>query len=254
MPVRFEIGSEGRLGIIVLDFPPLNLLGGDLQLGLHEALDEAESGGVRALLLCADGPNFSAGAQVQGFQGTRDPASAPRASVFARLEALPVPVVAAVQGNCLAGGFELALACDLIWAASDAKIGLVESTIGLFPLAGGVQRLVQRIGATRAKDIIFDGARHSAEEMRALGLVNYVAPPEDLRRRATEHAARLAAGPTQAYAAIKLLAATAVSDGVAAADTLSPALSAGVVATEDAQHGVQSLLANGPGRAVFQGH
>lgn len=257
MAVRFD--HDGDLGTIVLDDPPLNLLGGELQEGLHDALDRVTDSGVRAVLLRAEGPNFSAGAQVQRFQSAGDGSAGdsspprPRDSVFARLEAIPVPVVAAVHGNCLAGGLELALSCDLIWAADDAKIGLVETTLGLFPLAGGVQRLVQRIGATRAKQVIFVGGRHSAALLRDWGLVSEVTSAETLRAEATEFARRLAAGPTLAYGAIKRLAATAVSDGVAAADALSPELAARIMTTEDVRDGVRSLLANGPGHAVFHG-
>jgi enoyl-CoA hydratase/carnithine racemase len=255
MAVRFE--RDGDLAVIVLASPPLNLLGGDLGGELDDAITQASAPDVRAVLLRAEGPNFSAGAQVQRFQssGGDENGAAARGGpgLFLRLETLTVPTVAAIQGNCLAGGLELALSCDVIWAADDAKIGLVETTIGGFPFAGGVQRLVQRMGATRAKQAIFDGARYSAAQMLDWGLVSKVVPAAELEAQAHAYALKLAAGPTLAFRAIKQLATVAVDEGLDAADALTPGLAAKIQATEDMQSGVKSLLANGPGHGVFAG-
>jgi enoyl-CoA hydratase/carnithine racemase len=249
--VRFE--RDGDLGTIVLANPPLNLLGGELQSGLHEAVDQVIASGVRAVLLRADGPNFSAGAQVQGFQSGPEARTAVQMGIFERLEALAIPTVAAVQGYALGGGFELALSCDLIWAADTARLGLVETTIGAFPFAGGVQRLVQRVGASRAKQIIFDGGRHTADQMLELGVVAHVSPADSLLADATAYAQRLASGPTLAFGAIKALATASVSGGIASADALMDDLRTRITATEDMQNGVKSLLANGPGHGEFHG-
>jgi enoyl-CoA hydratase/carnithine racemase len=252
MTVRFE--ADGDVGVITLAAPPLNLLGGEVQAAFHAALDQAVRSGSRAVLVRAEGPNFSAGAQVQGLAARGSRSTEPqRPGIVARLEALAVPVVAAVQGNCLGGGFEVALGCDLIWAADDAKIGLVETGVGMYPIGGGVQRLAHRIGVARAKQVAFDGSRHPAGLWAEWGVVARICPAASLHADALAQAHRLAAGPTVAYGAIKQLAAAAVNDGVVAADALSAHLIGAVIASDDAKAGIKSLLENGPGRAVFAG-
>jgi enoyl-CoA hydratase/carnithine racemase len=144
---------------------------------------------------------------------------------------VPIPIVAAVHGNCLGGGLEMALACDLIIAAESAKIGSVEATVGLHPLAGGIQRLTQRAGAARAKEMAMLGRRYAAATL----------------------ARELAAGPTIAHAATKALVTIAINEGVGAADIAMTELQKPIFASEDFRTGVASLKQNGPGMASFQG-
>src|SRR5205807_2149224 len=114
--------------------------------------------------------------------------------VLARLEALAIPVVAAVNGVALGGGLELALACDLILASEKARLGQPEINLGLIPGFGGTQRLVRRIGQTRARELIYLGHMVAADEALRLGLVNCVVPHE----RLAEEAAKVAAEPAAA--------------------------------------------------------
>ncbi|MFB0844721.1 enoyl-CoA hydratase [Paenibacillus oleatilyticus] len=108
------------------------------------------------------------------------------------LEALPQPVIAAVNGAAFGGGAELALACDLRIASETAAFALTETSLGIIPGAGGTQRLPRLIGKGRAKELIFTARKIDAEEARGMGLVEYVAPPEVLIDKALEIADRIA--------------------------------------------------------------
>jgi enoyl-CoA hydratase/carnithine racemase len=252
---RFTL--EGDVGEIVLADPPLNLFGLELSRDLASAAAEARDSPARAVLIRADGDNFSAGANVEMFLG-RDEAAArelieefmPAIRRFAEIEA---PTVAVVQGFCLAAGLEVALSCDLIWAAEDAQLGLVEAVIGATPFGGGTQRLVARAGAGRAAEAVLTARAYPAETMLDWGVVNRVVPAADLHEKARSFAQRLAAGPTLAHAATKRMIRLAVDEGVDAADAALPELGARVMASEDLQNGARTLLEEGPGHASFEG-
>ncbi len=248
--------SEGDVGEIVIADPPLNLFGLELARDLASAVDEARDSAARAVLVRSEGDNFSAGANVEIFLG-RDEAAArelieefmPAIRRFAEIE---VPTVAAVQGLCLAAGLEVALSCDLIWAAEGAQLGLVEAVIGATPFGGGTQRLVARAGAGRAAEAVLTARPYPAETMRDWGVVNRVVAPGDLHAKARSFAGRLAAGPTLAHAATKRMIRLAVDQGVDAADAALPEVGAKVMASQDLQHGARTLLEKGPGHATFE--
>ena len=254
---RARFGLEGQLGEIVIADPPLNLFGIELSRDLASAAGEARDSAARAVLVYAEGDNFSAGANVEMFLG-RDEAAArelieefmPAIRRFAEIE---VPTVAAVQGLCLAAGLEVALSCDLIWAAEGAQLGLVEGVIGATPFGGGTQRLVARAGAGRAADAVLTARTYPAETMRDWGVVNRVVAAGDLLEKARSFARRLAEGPTLAHAATKRMIRLAVNQGVEAADAALADAGARVMASEDLQNGARSLIEKGPGHATFEG-
>lgn len=253
-----EFRLDGAVGEIVISDPPLNLFGLELSRQLATAAEQAAASDARAVLLRAEGENFSAGADVNMFLG-RDEAAArelleefvPAIRRFAEIE---VPTVAAVQGLCLTAGFEVALACDLIWAAEGTQLGLIEAVIGATPFGGGTQRLVARAGAARAAEIVLGARFYPAEKMLDWGVVNRVLPAADLERKSREFVTRLAAGPTLAHAATKRTIALAVDEGVEAADRALPEVGAEVIASIDLQNGARTLLESGPGQASFEGH
>ena len=117
----------------------------------------------------------------------------------------PAPIIASVQGVCVGGGFELALACDLIVASESAKIGSVEVTVGLHPLMGAVQRLTQRAGAARAKEMALLGRRYPAATLERWNIINWVVADEQLDSATMVLAQELAHGPSIAHAATKRL-------------------------------------------------
>src|ERR1700726_1322442 len=164
--VRFE--TAGSLGILSLANPPLNLFSGELIEDLRATVTEIRRAPLRALLVRADGKIFSGGADVSVFKGRTAIEARKRFTshlqLIADLEELPFPTVAAVQGLCIAAGLELVLACDLIWAAASARFGQAEASIGTTTLLGGVQRLAERAGPARAREIIYSADR--SEERR----------------------------------------------------------------------------------------
>ncbi|MCM3269678.1 enoyl-CoA hydratase [Paenibacillus elgii] len=125
-----------------------------------------------------------------------------RESIHA-LEALPQPVIAAVNGAAFGGGTELALACDLRIASETATFALTETSLGIIPGAGGTQRLPRLIGKGRAKELIFTARKIDAEEARGMGLVEHVTPPESLLDKALEIAGRIARNAPVAVAQAK---------------------------------------------------
>jgi enoyl-CoA hydratase/carnithine racemase len=254
---RASFRLEGRVGEIVIADPPLNLFGLELSRDLASAVEEARDSAARAVLVRAEGDNFSAGANVEMFLGRDEPAARELIEEFMpairRFDEIEVPTVAAVQGLCLAAGLEVALCCDLIWAADGAQLGLVEAVIGATPFGGGTQRLAARAGAGRAAEAVMTARTYPAETMREWGVVNRVLPAGELREKAHAFAHRLAGGPTLAHAATKRMIQLTVDQGVQAADAALTAIGARVMASEDLQNGARALLEQGPGHATFQG-
>lgn len=254
--VRYE--RDGDVGIVTLADAPLNLITPELVDGLEQAIEAAAGASVRALLLRAEGENFSAGAQVAAMFQDRSAAEA-RAllgrvgRLLARSEELPFPTLAAVQGLCLAGGLEIALACDLLWAADSARLGLVEAVIGAIPFGGGAQRVAQRAGSARACEIVMGAGIYDAASFERWNIVNRVVPAAQLEEKSLRFAQRLAAGPTRAHAASKRVLRSFLDQGIRASDALLPELAAPLFETEDMQQGIVSLLEHGPGKARFSG-
>ena len=257
-PAKVRFTREEALGIVTLDSPPFNLIGDEVVGGLVTAIEEIESAaGLRALLLRGEGKVFSAGADVHLFAGRGADEIRPLIQSFLdlgrRIEQLPFPTLAAVHGTCMAGGFELALFCDLIWAAQGTMLGLPESSIGIVPLAGGVERIAARAGLGRARVVGLGGELHSAEEMVAWGAIDRVLPADELQAGAEAHAVALAAGPSQAFEVVKALARAYTRDGIAGADSLLLEAAVGLFDTDDARTGIETFLEAGPGKATFTG-
>jgi enoyl-CoA hydratase/carnithine racemase len=253
--VRYERG--GDVGYVVLDEPPLNLFTVELTNDLIAALEEAEGDMPRALVVRAAGKVFTGGVDVHVFDDkTPEQAQAffdDLLTITHKLEDMPWPTIASVQGLCLTAGFELALACDLIWAAESARFGLVEIVVGLTPAMGGTQRVAERAGPARARELVMSGDLYHAATLERWNVVNRVVEDDELDERTTELARRLAAGPTKANAATKRMVRAFLEHGVRGADARVGDIAAPLFATEDLQNAVDTFLAEGPGRATFEG-
>jgi len=266
-PVRIE--RDGDVAVVVLDSPPLNLFDPAMFNALENVAaelvaltDPAQPNRARAVLVEARGKVVSGGVDVAFF---RDIAEGPEpirrgADLWTRLlrvaqtfEDLPVPTVFAAHGLTLTAAFELSLACDILLAAEKASFGLVEIVVGLTPSMGGPQRLAERAGPARARELIFTGERYPAAVLERWNVVNRVLPDEGFAEAAREYARRVAAGPTVAHAATKQLVAAAVRQGARAADALVPEVSGALFATEDLRGAVASFLTDGPGKATYAG-
>jgi enoyl-CoA hydratase/carnithine racemase len=248
---------DGPVAVITRNHRPYNLMDLGFTEQLIEALRWAGESGARAAILRSGLRHFSAGADLDamleaagGGDGTL---GWPILEMLRAFAELPIPIVAAVHGSCVGGGLELALACDLIVAAESAKIGSVEATVGLHPLAGGIQRVVERAGAARAKEMAMLGRRYDARTLERWNVINRVVADEQLDQAAAALARELAAGPTVAHAATKALVTIAVNDGVGAADQAMIELQRPIFLSEDFRVGVDSFKTNGPGMAPFEG-
>ena len=182
-----KLSFEGAIATLTIDRPKaLNALNSqaltELSHAIHDLFDRKD---VRALILTGGGEKaFVAGADIAEMaQLTQEQARTFAETghrVMSLLEALPFPTIAAVNGFALGGGCELALACDLIYASKNAKLGLPEVGLGVIPGFGGTQRLTRRLGRARAKELIFTGDRIDADKAHEIGLVLEVLAPEQL--------------------------------------------------------------------------
>ena len=163
------------------------------------------------------------------------------------IESLPVPTLAAVQGLCLAGGLEVALACDLIWAAEGSMLGQPEATIGAIPFAGGAQRVAARAGTARALEIVYTGGFYPAERLLDWGVLNASSrrPTCWTKRARLRNASRTARrSPTPPQRRLSAPGARTASPP----PTRSRPAGARVIASADLQSGVESLLSAVPAR------
>lgn len=145
-------------------------------------------------------------------------------TAICELEAMPVPTLAVVQGDCVAGTFQLALCCDLIIAARTSQFSFPETALNLPSLHAGIAQLADRVGQSRALEFAFLGAAFDAEEMERLNIVSRVVDDDRLDQEAGALACRLAAGPTRAYGSVKSMLRSWRSGGLDAARSSVPAL------------------------------
>src|SRR6516165_11935738 len=254
--------ERGNISVLTMVYRPYNLLGPKLMNALVEQVEASQKAGSRAIVIRSGLRHFSAGADLDIFDKRVATGAADQTSENRRLsgveflrfmELLPIPLIASVHGVCLGGGLELALSCDYIIAASSAKIGSVEATLGLHPLLGGIQRQVQRIGAARAKEMSMLARRYDAPTLEKWGLINLTVPEEQLDMVTISIAEEFAQGPTLAHAATKQLVHIAVNEGVDAADLAMLKIQAPIWASEDLNTGLASFRAKAPGLAKFAG-
>jgi enoyl-CoA hydratase len=189
---------EGRVAILTVNRPDkLNALNQQVRDEMLERLTAIEADdGIGAVVLTGAGEKaFIAGADIGEFEGRtpfdqRHAMRSPR--VFDVMATFPKPVIAMINGFCLGGGCELALSCDLRIASEKARFGQPEIKLGLIPGGGGTQRLPRQVGLGHALRLILSGAMIDAAEAKAIGLVEIVVPPEELRAKTLELAGEIA--------------------------------------------------------------
>jgi enoyl-CoA hydratase len=175
-----ELTHDEEFAVLTIRRPAaLNALSFELILAIGEAIEQVGRSSARALIVTGEGEkSFCAGADIKELQGRtlrsqREGAELGQ-SVFAKLDRLPIPSVALVNGYAFGGGCELALACTLRLAMPNARFGLPEVKLGLIPGYGGTQRLPKLVGAGRALELVMTGRTVLAEEALAIGLVNRI--------------------------------------------------------------------------------
>jgi 3-hydroxyacyl-CoA dehydrogenase len=189
MTARVNLDRDGNVAVIVIDNPPVNAGSAEVRRGLLDALEAVgRDDGVKAVVLIGAGNTFIAGSDLREFGQPLQEPQLPE--VIAAIEACNKPVVAALHGAALGGGFELALGCDARVAAPGTVVGLPEVTLGIIPGAGGTQRLPRLVGVPKAIELICSGARVPSAQALALGLIDREAEG-GLRAVAVTHARSL---------------------------------------------------------------
>jgi enoyl-CoA hydratase len=252
MPV--ELTTLEDCALLRLNRPEaLNALSFHVLKELSDALAEEATWKARALILTGAGEKaFVAGADVAGMAGM----SAAEARRFAerghavldRLERLPVPTVAAVNGYALGGGCEVALACDLVYASERARFGQPEVNLGIVPGFGGTQRLPRRVGPMRALEILLTGDSADAARARELGLVLEVLPPDRLLPHARQQVKKILARGPLAVGQVKRLVLAGAGMACHVAAELERQGFAALFATDDAREGMRAFLEKRPPR------
>jgi enoyl-CoA hydratase/carnithine racemase len=242
-----SVDRDGAVATIRIDRPPANVLARPVSLELSSAASAvAADATVRAVVVWGGERLFAAGADIKAMADFGPDEIAVDVSALERacrhLEAIPKPVIAAVNGFALGGGCEVALACDLRFAAEDAQLGLPEILLGVIPGSGGTQRLPRLIGLARARELVLTGRRVGAGEALAMGLVDRVVPAPDAYPAALEEARRFAAGPTLAYAAAKRALAAAGDEALARGLEIEHEVFVPLFATRDQKEGMRAFL------------
>jgi len=206
--VNFEITAEGIAKITFIREKALNAINNETAKELEQIINSIENNSsIRVLVFRGSGKAFIAGADITEFKGRTivetKTFSQYLQRIYNRIETLSIPMIAAINGYCLGGGLELAMACDFRIASTKAIFGQPEIKLGLIPGAGGTQRLPRLIGKTMAKEIILLGESINAEIALSIGLVNKVVDPEEMDKIVMDYAQKLAKGPRFAIAQAK---------------------------------------------------
>ena len=254
---HLKIEERGNIAIMTISAPKsLNALNSIILGEIDEYLDEFENGGYRCLIITGDGEkSFVAGADISEMatlgQQQGETFGRKGANVFRRIETLPSPVIAAVNGFALGGGCELAMACDIRLCSDNAKFGQPEVGLGIIPGFSGTVRLARLVGMGMAKQLIYTGKALRASDALRIGLVNEVLPQADLMNRAIELAEQIAANAPLAVSAAKLCINTEYDQEAEDAIAFENRAFGLCFNTEDQKGGMKAFLEKG--KYEFQG-
>lgn len=239
-----KIILEKKNGIakITLNKPQsLNAVDEELLSELVAALDDIEKdASVNVVILTGAGRAFSAGRDLKGVLEGREWAGGER---YRALEDLSKPVIAAVNGHCFTGSFELVMCADIIIASENAVFGDTHARFGITPGGGQTQRLPRQIGAKKAKELLFTCDTISASEAERIGIVNKVVPPEKLEEAATEMAEKILKNIPAAVRAIKSLVNRGMKTDLETGLKMEAELHKGpITPTEEGRRRIEALL------------
>jgi enoyl-CoA hydratase len=253
-----KLTHEGSVGTLTIARPDrLNALSPELMAELSDAVAEVarRAKELRCLVITGEGKAFVAGADIAAMQNMTPGEASDFASrghqLGSALEALPLPVIAAINGFALGGGCELALACDFAYASEKAKLGQPEVKLGVIPGFGGTQRLLRRVGVAVARELVYSGAMIDAQEALRIGLVNRVFAHDELLPKTYEIARTIAEMGPLAVAAAKRVIREGEMMPLPQANALEVDAFAGCFTSADQKEGMAAFLAKRP--AVFTG-
>ena len=247
--------AEGGVATLVVDRPPLNALSYLAKEEIGACLEEiAADPSVRCVVVFgAGGRAFSVGSDIKEFpEVTARRLGRQRAvhehALYNRLDYFPVPTIAAIEGHCLGGGLELALACDLRVASDASRLGLPEVTLGVFPAGGGTERLPRLIGESQARELIYTGEPVDAQEAWRIGLVNRVVPAGQALAEAQELGRVIAARPAVTLRAVKSVMDRGLAMDLLQAQQLAIEAIGELFQSEAVREGVTAFLEKRPPR------
>jgi enoyl-CoA hydratase/carnithine racemase len=254
---NFTLERDGRK--VLLTFTREERLNALDEQTFHEllaALDDIEANPeISILILTGRGRAFVAGADITGYvdRTDLDYVNFQRLgrSVYDRIERLRQPVIAAVNGYALGGGFELVLVCDLVVATENATFGLPETKLGLLPGGGGTQRLPRLVGRNKAKEFLMTADFIPAEEARALGIVNRIVPADALMTATHALADRILKRAPHAVEMAKQLVNDGLQASLPTAITQEMGMTATLYDTDDAREGIRAFIEKRP--PIFTG-
>lgn len=252
---------EDGVATVTINRPErMNSLGASLKPDLWDLFTNVlvNERGVRCVVLTGAGERaFCAGADIKERAANRVPMPEYFAKqqfthdLFRRIETFERPVIAAINGVALGGGLELALCCDIRIAAEHALLGLTEVNLGALPAAGGTQRLPRLIGASAAKEMMFTGAKLSAAEAKAQGIVSRVVPGAELMATAQRLAREIAEKAPLSVSYIKHAVNAGLQVGIDEGLTIERAAAAMCISSEDRMEGFRAFLEKR--KPVFRG-
>lgn len=254
---HLKIEERGAVTVMTISAPKsLNALNSTILKEMDDFISHFDCNKFRCLIVTGDGEkSFVAGADISEMATLNVPQGqtfgSHGAAVFRKIEKLPVPVIAAVNGFALGGGCELAMACDIRICSDNARFGQPEVGLGIIPGFSGTVRLARLVGMGMAKQLIYTGKNIKADEALRIGLVNEVVPQADLMNRATELAGQIAANAPLAVKAAKLCINTEWDMDADEAIAFESGAFGQCFATEDQKEGMKAFLSKG--KYEFQG-
>lgn len=253
------VNVRDSVATVTLNRPPLNPLNGRLFMEIALCAEELNlDDNVRAVVLTGGDKHFAAGADIKELESFTAVEVAKfirtAQASFTKVENIPKPVIAAINGFALGGGCELAICADFRYASEEAQIGQPEILLGIIPGAGGTQRLPRLIGPAWAKEMIYSGRFYSAKECFDMGLVQKVVDKDkSVIEVAQKVAARYAKGAAVALAEAKLAVNRGMDCGKEEGLIIEAQGIALCFASEDQKIGMRTFLEKGPGKAEFTG-
>jgi len=256
MTETLTIDREGRVAIVTFRRPDqLNAMNKAMMAAITDTF-EALSGdaGVGTIVVTGEGKGFMAGADIKEYatqtEGEFDAFQAAGQRMYAAIEDNAKPVIAAVNGFALGGGFEIVLSCDIVLASEKARFGLPEIKLGLVPGGGGTQRAARKLGRNRAQHMLLTGDIFPASDFVACGFVSELLAPEDLMPRATALATSIAAEPAEAVEGLKRLTALALAPDPAPGQAAEQALVTSLYRSETGQARIHAFAERSAARAA----
>ncbi|MFQ5742053.1 MAG: enoyl-CoA hydratase/isomerase family protein [Acidobacteriota bacterium] len=243
----FLVDKKDGIGVVTLNRPPANTYNFDLMRELDRVIEEVRvDEEINVVVLTGGGKFFSAGADIKMLKESKPQYKAMFClhcqETLMELERIPKIVIAAINGHCVGGGLEIALACDLRFMGRDVgKIGLPEVTLGVLPGTGGTQRLPRLVGKSRGLELMITGKTLSPEEAKQIGLVNEVFDG-DVLEETLAFARDLNQGAVRAIGLIKVAVQEGIEMPLAQAMALERELQNRLFITEDAKEGLNAFL------------